>query len=840
MASHFQPTDEQVDQLLMLVNHAIPRQEAVSRLKGNNYNVEQALNEYYDTADSANNKYRWDEAQFNSDREGASNAHSISFDIHTPDDPGAFNRYDIAPSRPPSRASNNKSPLSKVIDLTAEHAAVDPKNSVTHDYNVDSDLEQALAASRADLGMPPQESGTTTATVCFGPATRSQYEERQWGMVQMGKAQEIIEDPEPADRKREPGTPAFLKPSVQDTRLNAFITIYHSIPLARNVLLNTYNVLPSYGHDAEWWQGKAIEQPSTVTMHGASSPPLYDEAERELQRLMAFLDNTERSYGSVEALANLPEVKQAQRLEPDLPSAVLRAWKTIVENGHSNGPAMIRQIFSTGVPDEDSDDAPTNFAVLALDLPSKDSVQETLYDICDEVLWPQLGIMELSKCPYLSRIAEVISFKVDKVMGGSDCKNVEIPAVWYPDRYLKAGRQAALDMRLKKREVEQELERIRSTEEKLSLLPLRSGKYVKVHDLFKASLKHDEAKIGKGDQLADVDMMASQRQTNAAIRLSEELRKVVASIDKKLLALESEKEKAKAELRSLSKLYTEPSSDPKAPTLHRYKLRGVSITKNTMFICKQAEADVVDMGTHDDGSLAMKEQWWRIEYTYGTIPFVIEKSTLEKVLEAAMESEHAILVYASDKALNHPHIALPKALETFVRFDNRTFRSEFQDSEDSHTVDGDDDSPTVADTFPVGSSPGKRKYDESSLVNQDFNPHAQVNITARELRNDNGSNGSNTELLQQKLSADVAQGSGSNVSEDLEVIMGVPIDDMVKETPPQTQEMQERNGMPLLSTRPQRSVTKPSTLDSMDIDQVTKDSEVARESDAVKRVGFAE
>ncbi|PBP24204.1 ubiquitin interaction domain-containing protein [Diplocarpon rosae] len=814
MASHFQPTDEQVDQLLMLVNHAISRQEAVSRLKGNNYNVEQALNEYYDTADSANNKYRWDEAQFNSDREGASNAHGISFDIHTPDDPGAFNQYDIAPSRPPSRASNNKSPLSKVVDLTAEHAAVDPKNLITHDYNVDSDLEQALAASRADLGMPPQESGTTTASVCFGPATRN--------------------------RKREPGTPAFLKPSVQDTRLNAFITIYHSIPLARNVLLNTYNVLPTYGHDAEWWQGKAIEQPSTVTMHGASSPPLYDEAERELQRLMAFLDNTERSYGSVEVLANLPEVKQAQRLEPDLPSAVLRAWKTIVENRHSNGAAMIRQIFSTGVPDEDSDDAPTNFAVLALDLPPKDSVQETLYDICDEVLWPQLGIMDLSKCPYLSRIAEVISFKVDKVMGGSDSKNVEIPAVWYPDRYLKAGRQAALDMRLKKREVEQELERIRSTEEKLSLLPLKSGKYVKVHDLFKASLKHDEAKIEADAQLTDVDVMVSQSQSNAAMRLSEELRKVVASIDKKLLALEAEKEKARAELRSLSKLYTEPSSDPEAPTLHRYNLRGVSITKNTMFICKQAEADMVYMGTHDDGSLAVKEQWWRIEYTYGTIPFVIEKSTLEKVLEAAMESEHAILVYASDKALNHPHIALPKALETFVRFDNRTFRSEFQDSEDSHTVDGDDDSPTLADTFPVGSSPGKRKYDESSLVNQDFNLHAQVNITARELRNDNGSDGSNIALLSQKLSADVAQGSGSNAPEDLEVIMGVPIDDMGKETPSQTQEMQERNGMPLLSTRPQRSVTKPSTVDSMDIDQVTEDGQVARESDAVKRVGFAE
>ncbi len=47
----------------------------------------------------------------------------IAFDIHAPDDPGPFGgRFDGAPSRPPSRTSNNKSPLSKVIDLTAEHA----------------------------------------------------------------------------------------------------------------------------------------------------------------------------------------------------------------------------------------------------------------------------------------------------------------------------------------------------------------------------------------------------------------------------------------------------------------------------------------------------------------------------------------------------------------------------------------------------------------------------------------------------------------------------------------------------------------------------------------------
>lgn len=402
-----------------------------------------------------------------------------------------------------------------------------------HDYNADPELQQALAASRADLGMPPQESGITgTEVVHFGPATRSQYEQGQWDMVPIGKSssREIL-DPEPADRKREPGTPAFLKPMVQDTRLNAIITIYHEIPLARTLFLQPREDVKSYGYDPEWWSGKSIES-QVVTVDGEET--LLEDCDRELHRLMAFLDKTERSYGSVEPLAESHDVKRVYRTQPDLPSAVFLAWKLAFENVD---PEMVDLMFSAGVPSEDQDTKRDEkaFAMLELDLPPKDSTQETFYDIADEVLWPQLGSLELAECPYLSRMAEVISFKID---GSGDRKAIEVPTVWYPDRYLKSGRQAALDMRLQKREVEKELTRIRILEEKLSLVPTRTGKIVKVQDLFKASLKHDQAELeGKEESLidVDVDMMASQRQAKVTGRLSEEMKKILASIDKKLL-----------------------------------------------------------------------------------------------------------------------------------------------------------------------------------------------------------------------------------------------------------------------------------------------------------------
>ncbi|KAH6724870.1 hypothetical protein BKA61DRAFT_589348 [Leptodontidium sp. MPI-SDFR-AT-0119] len=835
MTAQFQPSEADVNSFLDLVGHTVQRPEAVARLKGNNNNVEQALNEYYDSPDT--NKYRWDEGQFNSGRDGEFNNHGISFDIHAPDDPGPFpGRYDGGPSRPPSRTSNNKSPLSKVIDLTAEHAAADPRNSMDHDYNADPELQQALAASRADLGMPPQESGITgTEVVHFGPATRSQYEQGQWDMVPIGKSssREIL-DPEPADRKREPGTPAFLKPMVQDTRLNAIITIYHEIPLARTLFLQPREDVKSYGYDPEWWSGKSIES-QVVTVDGEET--LLEDCDRELHRLMAFLDKTERSYGSVEPLAESHDVKRVYRTQPDLPSAVFLAWKLAFENVD---PEMVDLMFSAGVPSEDQDTKRDEkaFAMLELDLPPKDSTQETFYDIADEVLWPQLGSLELAECPYLSRMAEVISFKID---GSGDRKAIEVPTVWYPDRYLKSGRQAALDMRLQKREVEKELTRIRILEEKLSLVPTRTGKIVKVQDLFKASLKHDQAELeGKEESLidVDVDMMASQRQAKVTGRLSEEMKKILASIDKKLLALEGEKEKALIELRNLSKLYTEPSSDLDAPQLHKYTLRGVSTSKSTFYICRRSEPDLIDM------EMDTPDQWWRINYApmgYSN-PVTVEKTTEEKVIEDAKESKNMILVYASEDAMNvlKYNNALPKPLETFVKFDNRTFASEFQGSEDSQTVNGDYQN-VADDTLPVGlssSSPGKRKYDESSLVNQDSNPYARINVTARELRNSAGSEEAEASSTQQGTSFSGMSGVEQQSSQDHEVLVGVDpslLDRTNYESPPRTQEMQERCGMPMLSR-----VTSGQTnaLDSMDL--VMEDDVVAGESAAVKRVGFAE
>jgi hypothetical protein len=91
--------------------------------------------------------------------------------------------------------------------------------------------------------------------------------------------------------------------------------------------------------------------------------------------------------------------------------------------------------------------------------------------------------------------------------------------------------------------------------------------------------------------------------------------------------LGTEREKARSELRSLSKLYTEPSNDPQAPDLHKYTLRGVSTTKNTMYMCKRAEAKLINIDADEGELVGANEQWWRINYTPGVCtPVAVEVS----------------------------------------------------------------------------------------------------------------------------------------------------------------------------------------------------------------------
>jgi hypothetical protein len=409
----------------------------------------------------------------------------------------------------------------------------------------DADLQKALAESAQEYGLPPQEYGVTNPNgIQFGPATRENYNYIDWQVVHVPNAssQESRSHPDAEDRKRKDGAPAFLKPSADDNRLASILTIYHEIPLAREIFLRRADLLQEYGHDPDWWAGKAIGRTREARRPiggGLSAGVMSREGKEvfsELQRLMAFLDKTERSYGSVEPLANLTFVKKAP--PDDIEGKFFEAWKSV----QSDNPALT-SIFSEAIQptvyalDDDVETGAKDFAILDLILPNINDPDEyaTIYDLTDRILWAQSGL-DIGTSAYLTRVADVVGFRF---LGNELSRSVSIPEFWFPDRYIEAGRQAALDMRKQKAEIRESMMKLYNLESMLRYFALPGGKRVKVQDLFNLSLMHDaeptveDTVNGVDPESLDTDMSAEPR-VGDNIDVSAELQKVMASINRKL------------------------------------------------------------------------------------------------------------------------------------------------------------------------------------------------------------------------------------------------------------------------------------------------------------------
>lgn len=120
--------------------------------------------------------------------------------------------------------------------------------------------------------------------------------------------------PAPAEQRQraDDETPVFVRPSSsRDGHLSSLITILHSIPLAREVLIGRNSANIDFGSDPQWWNGARISN----TEDSAEMDSMTDfykalETFTETQRLVAALDNTDRAYVSADVLEKI--VKDGQ------------------------------------------------------------------------------------------------------------------------------------------------------------------------------------------------------------------------------------------------------------------------------------------------------------------------------------------------------------------------------------------------------------------------------------------------------------------------------------------------------------------------------------------------
>ncbi|KAF2004525.1 hypothetical protein P154DRAFT_543352 [Amniculicola lignicola CBS 123094] len=630
--------EENAQMLAQLVDGQLSHAQAVKFLKISDYNLEAAINKFYDQGLGAiSQNLGWDGSAFGADRYGQQDDSNTKVPTFTIDYATGFDNYphSSAPSRPPSRNSHHSA-------ASSAHMGDAPIQSVEN----------------------TQESGVIgNAAPVFGPATKESYEANNWALVTTTKSAEYIPDAVASRRKREEGGPVIIKPLPNSDYLPALLAILHSIPLFRNALLAPELPLQTYRLRDDWWSGHATA--AALTVDGASIGDAYDlSIIHELQRLMAFLDNSERAYGSVGGLFQLEAWTSERYPRANDDSDVLRfflTWSRAYENQAPQ--AQLDGVFRSSVI---ACGQREDFFILNTIVVRDDSTRDiTLYDVLDSELRGNP-----SQSAYIVDISNVLVFNIKAAKSDATGLDIKIPATLYADRYLESTKQDVDAMFSEMRQYEKQLTDIDSEAAKVKYHKTPNGDKVESLALLKSGMKAFE--------LTENDLIEDPRNTSALA----ELQSYYDYIERKLEIFEDQKNQIRKLLDSISHRYKGPIDDGTETVMditadsnahstqytptHAYKLVGVSTRPSVYYLL------------HPDTSSNIPDakQWWRIEYSTATSEAVIlrERLTLSQVIQqATSEHKSALFVYANDAATSVPEIPLPEPLVKFVQQDNIAF-----------------------------------------------------------------------------------------------------------------------------------------------------------------------
>jgi hypothetical protein len=303
-----------------------------------------------------------------------------------------------------------------------------------------------------------QESGVTGNTgAVFGPANQeSYYDNASWAMVPASKSTEYVPDASQWYQTREVGAPAFIKPIIGQEYLPALLTILHTIPLYRSALLTPNVTNDIYWLGDNWWKGDAEAKAVMVDSSTGATSPSELEFIYETQRLIAFLDNTQRAYASLNTLFQLDAWKKF-RLSPDEPDDLdddlvkfLLRWSFIHKQHHpeTDLDGVFRStINARGIKHE-------AFVLDAPVVPNETATDRHIYDVLDAALFESL-----SQSAYIEKASNVLILRLCATVNGAQL-NCTIPPVLHTERYLGENKAMVEKMFTEKNDYEAHLSRI--------------------------------------------------------------------------------------------------------------------------------------------------------------------------------------------------------------------------------------------------------------------------------------------------------------------------------------------------------------------------------------------
>lgn len=572
----------------------------------------------------------------------------------------------------------------------------------------------ALAMSRQADGTAGQDAlkGVKSPSVQFGPANRNHYDARDWAVTtsttrEQPFTEEILPDVNAPMRKHHGYEPRFLKPSLAGDYLSSFLTIAHAIPLAREALLASKYDLMSYGQDADWWRGHAINL-STITtddvnIESISSASMHISRNYiiEMQRLMAFLDSSDRSYACTEGLLRLPNHADTEGLSSpeSILDRVMHQWESAVQPtqdvshvfhsviGNTN-PEAIRTPHMWSLPLNISiDDRPENGVL-------------TLTDIMTNALWETDPNDPNQWDTFIEQEAKVLAMRITQDEPVTDKLQIIAPSELYIDKYLKANIEATRHIRRDMVGLRRRIIQIETIQNRLVKMdhPSKIEK-VELSALVKSAMAFlmgttREAVIAENDargiDIPVQQIYLPQKEQYDYNMVALKLEEILNSVFQRLKVLEDEKQKTKDLLAGLVSSRPEGFNGME----HRYALRGVSTKPNITYILKPRPVITSDDGMtktyantdFDDEDAPEGWMWWRLEYdTSSAMPRILKtESTQDDVLRAAeLEHTSALLVYASDDAMSTPEIPseLSQPLKEFIKNDNNLFQQDLLNQE---------------------------------------------------------------------------------------------------------------------------------------------------------------
>ncbi|KAF2484621.1 hypothetical protein BDY17DRAFT_248719 [Neohortaea acidophila] len=673
------PAEPEEEQVLGLMEFTgLMREQAIRYLKAKSNDVNAAATAFFDGEDisKVESATQWDEGAWGAGKEG---------------EHGTAGLHPLGSS---AAATRPNSPAPSTSGRSYLHP--------TSKQQEDDDFAQAMAMSQGNIAATHvQETGYIGANgQHFGPATKDHYDASQWAMIPTGQHQttEIVLDVDAEHRRHVEGEPRLLKYLPTGDYMPNLLTICQAIVGARETLLMRDFVQPNYGQDEEWWRGHAIAMPKIVHVDdGSAAEPesdRYDELLAEVQRLMAFLSASHRTYASVGALIQTDAIKlesAGATRSHTLLELFLEQWSLAASSKSPPAGSLFSTTVGTNAPEGVSTPQMT---LVDMQVNVFSDSTSDLFEQLDDLLWDARDSDTAMTDNYIERPAEVLVMRAYQQNAALNPQlRLEIPAQFYVDKYLPENIEATRTTRIQMANARQRISKIEEIERKLTTWK-HPTKNEQVESM--TLIRHTFGHFSGQNKL---DVLNPDRPpgpiTNAAEPdaehphyqdIAQKLEKVISSIDEKLFALAEEKEKTKRAIAEMSK--APPAGLTPQDLKHRYILRGVATKPNITYVLAPADpnaaSDENDMLLNDD-STPPEMQWWRMEYevsgaSSGTANITKTKSADYDVLRAVeLEHSSALLVYASDAMNGDPSIPstpLPPPLQAFIDSDNALFAAE--------------------------------------------------------------------------------------------------------------------------------------------------------------------